>query len=201
MYPPNESAAFLASKEAILNLLRTRGCADVGYISSRATSFLDLVSILVEFAKTFDCDTDYLASILTLINDSVLVSRGIYVGKTLSSVTNPYIIVGGTITNVNITGNTTLRKFPGLNIFNNANISTILISGNILVDILVISSGSHVEQLEVQSGSCIDSLILKACNSKNGQLDKLIMNSCVNNFASDEDSVFGGEFCKPQTLT
>lgn len=202
-YPINEAAAFDASKEAILNLMRDRHCSDVGYVNGLAGSYADLVPLLFEFAKTFDCDPAYLVSILGEIPADVLTAQHVYLNPVLagSTVVNAALVVGGTIGQVTLDG-TSIAYLQGLEVHNNANISKILVRGNVRVKNITISSGSQVDELEIEAGSVVESLTVKSCLEDNGgKLLKVYAdNDQVENLAVDPFAVFGGIFCKPQTL-
>lgn len=201
-YPINVAAAFNASKEAILNLMRSRHCADVAYVDEQAQSFSKLVPLLLEFAKTFDCDPAYLVTILGQIPSEVLLDQRVYLNPALPAgeVENAAFVVGGVIEQVTINGATAGVYHTGLEVHNNANISKILVKGNMRVKNITIASGSQVDELEIEAGSVVESITLKCCLEDNcGKLLKLYGDG-VEDLTIDPFAQFGGKFCKPQTI-
>lgn len=187
--------AFADDKAEILALMRNKGCIDVGYVDSNATSYDDLLTLLRTFAKTFDCDPDYLRSILLSIDDVTLTSYGIYVDKVLASVDRPTWIVSSTITTVNMTAIVGTTFIQTLEIHRTSAISTLNVNGGMEVGELVVSSDSVVTTLNVEVGSKIGALTIKACGARKGEVTTLNTGADIEDFTVDETAVFGKLVC------
>jgi hypothetical protein len=199
MAAPSPPASFYVSKQEVINLLLQKGCKDANYVSTKLNSYSDILPLVFEFAKTFDSDPEYLVSLLSQFEDAVLVSLGIFLNKTLTSVVNPLLVVKSTIENITIDSGA-YQYFPGLEIFYNSNIGTITVTNNTIVSQLTISS-SEVGTLVAAVGSCVDMLTLKDAGTTHATINKIIKGSCVNATVVDPNSTIGGLFCQTITTT
>ena len=197
------STDFATIKNDVLNLIRGRGCKDTAYIDANTTSFEDLVLMLFEFAKTFDCDPGWLVTLLSVAEEATRVEWGAYLDATIADpdvVTNPNFIVRSSIDNV-LVQNTGGNKYrPGLEITNGSHVANLVISGGVTLGVLVISGNTTVDNLEVEEGSCVDLLLLKGCDANLPTLSKYVKGSCIANIGIDPGATLGYAYCKPVDL-
>jgi hypothetical protein len=186
-------STFDARKVSLVTLLQQNNCKDAGFIWNNAQSFPTLRKILYEYGRVFDCNTDYLALLMTVFTDTELIQQlNIYKDKQVAGATvnNPSMIVNSIYDNVNIN---VIPTYNYLEIVKDSVIKKITISNNITLDTLVIASGSSVDLVEIQPGAGINTVIVKACGGKNGNLKQI--SGQYQEIAVDEEAHFGGVVC------
>lgn len=190
--PPTIDPVFLAKKQQVIDVVKSKKCGEAQFIQNNANSYIELVDMLFEFSKTFDCDPTYLDILLSIFPDSDLIAHGIYYNKFNTTITNPKFIAkcincivvvntGGLLKEINIAYQSTITS---INITNNTTIETINIGG-----------GSVVDVISVEAGSCINGLLIKACNTFVSEVKKVTDNSCIKTVIVDDDGIFGGYEC------
>jgi len=190
--PPSTDPVFLAKKQSVIDVIKARRCREAHYINSNFNNYSDLIGMLFEFSKTFDCDASYLDSLLAPFSDADLIANGIYYNKIGGVITNPNFVIKCTGISIVIDQGGAYRE---LDVTYDSTVSSISVSNNTLVGILNIGGRAKVDLLAVGAGSCINILLVKSCGTYISELTKITENSCVNHTGVDEDAVFGGYEC------
>jgi hypothetical protein len=190
--------AFQDDKEEILAIIAEQSCKERAYVNERARNYEELADLIFEFSKTWDCDTTgYLEKMLDVVDDSILISQGIYYNKTLTDVTNPRIVVKSNITTITI--NSPASVVPQLLITRSSNISTVSVENNTDLNMLNICGASTVAVLNVTAGSMVEVVLVRACGANISSLQKIAADSNVINISVDEGANYGGIDCPPVT--
>lgn len=186
---------FFVDREAIYDLVKAKGCRNAHEIANTYT-YAQLLDKLFDFAKTFDCDPDYLVELLNVVDDAKRISLGVYLNKTGTTLSNPKWLVNCTYTTV------TVNQPISLEIVKSSNIQTLIVDGNVTMPFLNISSGATLQLLDVKVGSCIDTVTVKVCPNEDvdppvapATLTLISADSCVNDLIADEGTTFGGFDC------
>lgn len=190
--PPPIDPVFLTKKQQVINIVKAKNCTEAQFIQDNANTREELVEMLFEFSKTFDCDPKYLEDLLAPFTDAELTAYGIYYNKTGITITNPKVLIKCLNCIVNINAGGSIKE---INICDQSTITSINIQNNTILGLLNIGGGSIVDVLSIMPGSCIDVLLIKACNSFNSELKKVTDNSCIKNISIDDDAVYGGYEC------
>lgn len=186
--------AFSDDKAALLALVKAKKCRDMQYVAQVANDYPDFLSLAFEYAQTFDCDTDYLESLLAVIDDTQMVANAMYYNKVLVNITNARFVAKTSITTLTLTQNKNVEIVDG------SHIGTLVVTSLAQIDRVTVSSNSIVDLIQVDSGAAIDALLIKACGVKFGTVTKINSDSQVNNIIQDATAVFGGFDC-PTILT
>lgn len=196
---------FPADKAAILAIIRSKRCKSLSYYDRIITSYDSMVSAAIENPDTFNCDIAYLTSLCAAIPDNRLVEMGVYYNKT-GTITNPRMIVGGSITKAVIDQNATMTEIL---IAGGASVTEIEIGGSKTIVYLNIIGHSVVTTIKTVMGATLkEAHVNGACGATiRSQLVNVSYGAAVQIVNVDEytdtakNGLFGGFECAPLTAS
>lgn len=184
--------AFSDDKSAVLAAIKAKNCTAADFVAVNATDYPSLLECFFEFAKTFDCDPDYLATLLALVDPAELLTNNVYFNQSaVATATNPRLIVNSTITDVVLNS-----SFSGdLEIVHGSQVETLTVNDNATIGNITIASNAQVNLLAVESGAVVDAVNVKACGLNVGHLLQISSGSVISDVVADAGAEFGGFAC------
>ena len=184
---------FLAKKNQVLAAVKSKDCPDYQWVKNNFNGFVDIPKVLQEFSKTFDCDPAYLEMLAAIFTAAEMNAVGVYYNETSGTLTNPKFLIKCTGVNVVINAG---GSFAQLDIADESDVSSILISNNTQLNVLNIGGGSIVDNLKTTGGSVINILLVKSCESTYlSQLKNVAAGSRIVNVGVDPGATYGGIAC------